>query len=229
MITEILARLRERIANACLNAGRTPEDVLMIAVSKTYGTDAIRSVFEAGVMHFGENKAQELRDKYAELGNQITWHFIGSLQANKVKYVVDAASFIHSIDSLKLAQEIAFQAAKKEKHIKCLIDAKTSQEPSKAGILDKDELFKIADFIREQPHLELSGLMTIAPFVDDGTIIRNSFHTLAELRNEMNRSGYSLEHLSMGMTGDFEEAIAEGATMIRIGSAIFGNRTYNKE
>ncbi len=228
MIIDILARLRERIANACQNAGRMPEDVLMIAVSKTYGTDAIRSVFEAGVVHFGENKAQELRDKFAELGDQITWHFIGSLQANKVKYVVDAATYIHSIDSLKLAKEIASQAAKKEKHLKCLVEVKTSQEPSKAGILDKEELFKIADFIREQPVLELVGLMTIAPFVDDKKIIRDSFHSLATLREEMKRSGYPLEHLSMGMTGDFEEAIAEGATMIRIGSAIFGNRTYNR-
>lgn len=228
MIIDSIARIREQIASACLEVGRKPEDVLLVAVSKTYGADVVQSAFEAGLNHFGENKPQELRDKSAILSDQIIWHFIGSLQSNKVKYVVNAASYIHSIDSLKLAEEIARQAAKTNKRLECLIEVKTSPEPSKAGITDHDEVFRIAEFLNQQPELNLCGLMTIAPFVEESRIIRDAFHSLALLRDEMNRAGFQMNHLSMGMTGDFREAIAEGATMVRIGSALFGNRIYNR-
>jgi hypothetical protein len=228
MIIDSIARIQEQIASACLEAGRKPEDVLLVAVSKTYGADVVQSAFEAGLNHFGENKPQELRDKSALLSDQIVWHFIGSLQSNKVKYVVNAASYIHSIDSLKLAEEIARQAAKTQKHLKCLIEVKTSTEPTKAGIVDHDEVFRIAEFLNQQPELNLCGLMTIAPFVEERRVIKDAFHRLALLQDEMKRAGFQLDHLSMGMTGDFREAIAEGATMVRIGSALFGNRIYNR-
>jgi hypothetical protein len=228
MIIDSIARIREQIASACRDAGRSPEDVLLVAVSKTYGTDIIQSAFDAGLRHFGENKPQELRDKAAILTDTIIWHFIGSLQTNKVKYVVNAASYIHSIDSLKLAEEIARQATLKQKRLKCLIEVKTSFETSKAGIVDTDELFRIAEFLNKQPALDLCGLMTIAPFVEDSLIIRNSFRRLYNLRDEMKRAGFPVSHLSMGMTGDFREAISEGATIIRVGTAIFGNRVYNR-
>ena len=224
MIRNSLSRIRERIEIACEKAGRNPSDVLLITVSKTRDIPDIREAIEAEQTHFGENKAQELRDKYAELGDSVIWHFIGSLQSNKVKYVVPAATFIHSVDSLKLAQEIAKQAELKQKKMNCLIEFKTSSEISKAGTANRDEVFRIAEFMNSSPVIDLCGLMTIAPFVQEIEILRKSFSDLAALRDEMQRSGFALPHLSMGMTDDFELAIEQGATMIRIGSAIFGNR-----
>ncbi len=224
MIFESLSRVRERVEIACTKVGRNPSDVLLIAVSKTRGIPEIRETIQAGQTHFGENKAQELRDKFAEIGDSVTWHFIGSLQSNKVKYVIPTASYIHSVDSLKLAQEIAKQAESKEKKMNCLIEFKTSTETSKAGTANKDDVFQIAEFMKSNPAITLCGLMTIAPFVDDRALVRKSFSDLAALREEMQQAGFSLPHLSMGMTDDFELAIEYGATMVRIGSAIFGSR-----
>ncbi len=223
MIIESLSRVRERIGIACEKAGRDYSDVLLIAVSKNHGIAEIREAEQSGQIHFGENKAQELRDKFAEIGDSVIWHFIGSLQSNKVKYVVPAATFIHSVDSLKLAEEIAKQAELKQIKMKCLIEYKTSSETSKAGTADKEEVFRIAEFMQSSQSISLRGLMTIAPFVEDIAPARKSFSDLADLRDEMRRSGFALPHLSMGMTNDFELAIEYGATMIRIGSAIFNN------
>ncbi len=227
MIIDSLARVRECINSSCLSCGRSPEDVLLIAVSKTQSMESIKEALNCGQVHFGENKAQELRDKFAALGDKPVWHFIGSLQTNKVKYVVDSATFVHSIDSLNLLNEIGKQSEKKGKHLKCLIEVKTSFEETKAGVVDKEKVFEMAEAFRQYPLLELCGLMTIAPFVDDKKIVRDSFRKLAKMQDELKGSGYSVPHLSMGMTDDFEAAIEEGATMIRIGSAIFGKRNYN--
>lgn len=229
MIAENLHIIKERVKERCLASGRNPDDVKIIAVSKNTGLDLIKEALAAGVMYLGENKAQELNDKAKLLdGENIEWHFIGHLQSNKAKYVVDNAELIHSIDSVKIADEVNRQAAKREKIQKVLIEVKTSFEQAKFGINSFDELLKTAAFCREAGNIDLKGLMTMAPFTDDNIVIRKSFSELKNYLVMLNDKGYNLTELSMGMTGDFEIAIEEGATMIRIGTAIFGERDYTR-
>lgn len=231
MIAENLRRLRERIEKKCTDCNRDPDKIRLIAVSKFFGIDAINEANWLGIRDFGENKAQELRDKYDMLGDKVTWHFIGMLQKNKVKYAVRAASFIHSVDSLELAEEINRQAVKLNKVQKILIEVKTSAEETKAGLQTEEELTKLALYCSSQQSekggLELIGLMTMAPLTDDERKIRKSFTEIRKLRDKLNEQGFKLKELSMGMTSDFEIAIEEGATMLRIGSAIFGQRDYS--
>ncbi|RKY91011.1 MAG: YggS family pyridoxal phosphate-dependent enzyme, partial [Ignavibacteriae bacterium] len=178
---------------------------------------------------FGENKAQEIRDKYKILGDKVTWHFIGNLQRNKVKYVVRAASFIHSVDSIALADEINKQASKLGKVQKILLEVKTSFEESKSGAEGEESLKALAEYCRSLENIDLIGLMTMAPYTNDEKIIRQSFSELRKLKDKLNGYGFNLSELSMGMTNDFEIGIEEGATMLRIGSAIFGKRDYTKK
>jgi PLP dependent protein len=227
MISENIKSLRERIVKACNESGRDSKEIKLIAVSKTFGTGEIEKVYNEGLKDFGENKAQELSGKSEKLGDKITWHFIGHLQRNKVRFVIPAAEYIHSVDSLQLASEINKYAAKNNKVQKILLQFKTSGEETKSGIENKSELFDIAGYCKEFANLKTVGLMTIAPLTDNAEEIRQSFRQLRKLRDELNQKGFELKELSMGMTSDFEIAIKEGATMLRIGSAIFGGRNYS--
>jgi len=229
MIAENLNRLRERILQKCSELKREPAQIKLVAVSKYFGIKDITEANRLGVTDFGENKAQELRDKYELLGDKVNWHFIGTLQKNKVKYVVNSASYIHSVDSKGLAEEINKQAVKSNKVQKILIEVKTSSEETKSGLAGEDEIFSLAGICKSLPNLELIGLMTMAPFTDDENIIRKSFSDLRNLKDKLNNQGMNLVELSMGMTSDFEIAIEEGATILRIGSAIFGERNYSKD
>jgi len=229
MIAENIKHLRERITAKCAEIGRNSQEIRLIAVSKFFGVDAINEANRLGITDFGENKAQELRDKYEILGDKITWHFIGTLQRNKVKYAVKAASFIHSVDSLILADEINNQAQKISKVQKILLEVKTSFEETKSGLDDYSKVFELAKHCMTLSNIELVGLMTMAAFTDDERVIRQSFSDLRKLKDEINQNGFDLSELSMGMTSDYEIAIEEGATMLRIGSAIFGQRNTLKD
>lgn len=229
MIAENIKHLRERIAAKCAEFKRNPREIRIIAVSKFFGLDAINEANRLGITDFGENKAQELRDKYEILGDKVTWHFIGTLQRNKVKYAVRAAEYIHSVDSAALAEEINKEAKKLNKVQKVLLEVKTSSEETKSGLSDDEEVLKLVRHCSNFPNVELVGLMTMAAFTDDKSIIRKSFSDLRKLKDEINKNGFYLSELSMGMTNDYEIAIEEGATMLRIGSAIFGQRDTTKD
>jgi len=228
MITENIKLVREQIERKCLEIGRNPKEIRLIAVSKNFSTNDINSAFENGIEDFGENKAQELISKFDVLGNKVTWHFIGHLQKNKAKFVVRAAEYIHSVDSLSLANEINKRAGQVNKIQKILFQVKTSEEETKSGIETEEELISIVEGSGKLKNVEPIGLMTIAPLTDSEQEIRKSFKYLRKLKDEFNRSGFkNIKELSMGMTSDFEIAIEEGATMLRIGSAIFGQRDYS--
>jgi len=229
MIAENIKSLRERIEQKCAEVKRDSSEIKLVAVSKTFGTDDIEKVYNERLRDFGENKAQELSAKYEILGDKITWHFIGHLQRNKVRIVVPAASYIHSVDSPQLAEEINKHAANNKKIQKVLLQFKTSGEESKFGIQSSRELFDLAHYCKEFRNLKVEGLMTIAPLTKDEKLIRQSFKQLRKLKDDLNFNGFNLRELSMGMTSDYEIAIEEGTTMLRIGSAIFGERDYSKD
>ena len=229
MIAENLAFLRQKIEETCKRSGRNPDEVKLIAVSKYFGVDAIIEAKNCGLTDFGENRPQELMLKFERLGNDVTWHLIGTLQKNKVKYAVNAAELIHSVDSLELVEEINKRAEKTGKVQKILLEVKTSEEETKSGLETKNEILSLVKRCSELKNIELKGLMTMAPLTDDANIIRKSFRDLRNLKDQINNKGYNLTELSMGMTSDFEIAIEEGATMIRVGSAIFGDRDYSKD
>jgi pyridoxal phosphate enzyme (YggS family) len=229
MILQNLQIVKDKISEKCAAMGRDSSEIKLIAISKNFGIEDINEAFNAGVRDFGENKAQELEGKFEELGDKITWHFIGNLQKNKVKYLVKSAEFIHSVTSLSLAEEIDKRAAKINKNQKILIQVKTSDEESKSGIADEKEVMELAFSCNKLANVSPVGLMTIAPFTNNKNLIRQSFGYLRNLKEKLQAQGLSLKELSMGMTSDFEIAIEEGATMLRIGSAIFGQRDYSKK
>lgn len=228
MIAGNLRELIAKIKRKCTETGRDFNEIKLIVVSKNFWIDDINSAYNEGHRDFGENKVQELMAKYEILGNKINWHFIGHLQRNKVRFAIQAADYIHSVDSLQLASEINKRAEKIDKIQKVLIQVKTSEEETKFGVDDESEVFDLVAYCKQYKNLDLVGLMTIAPYTDDISEIRKSFIYLRELKERLNKNGYNLKELSMGMTGDFETAIEEGATMLRIGSAIFGQRDYSK-
>jgi pyridoxal phosphate enzyme (YggS family) len=229
MIAENLAQLRVKIEETCKRSGRNSDEVKLVAVSKYFGVDAIIEAKNCGLTDFGENRAQELTLKYEKLGNSVTWHMIGTLQKNKVKYAVNAAELIHSVDSVELVEEINKRAEKIGKIQKILLEVKTSEEETKSGLESENEILSLVKRCSELKNIKLKGFMTMAPLTEDANIIRKSFRDLRNLKDQINNKGYSLTELSMGMTSDFEIAIEEGATMIRIGSAIFGDRDYSKD
>lgn len=229
MIVQNIANLRQKIEEACKRSGRNPDEVKLIAVSKYFGVDAIFEAKNCGLTDFGENRAQELTLKYEKLGNSVVWHMIGTLQKNKVKYAVKAAELIHSVDSIELVEEINNCASKFGKIQKILLEVKTSEEETKSGLETENEIMSLVKKCFELKNIDLKGLMTMAPLTEDANIIRKSFRDLRNLKDQINNKGYNLTELSMGMTSDFEIAIEEGATMIRIGSAIFGDRDYSKD
>jgi len=213
-----LERVQAAIANACRRAGRSPDDVLLIAVSKTVEADRIRQGIAAGVRALGENRVQEAKDKIEALGRPVPWHLIGSLQTNKARDAVRLFDWIHSVDRLDLAREIDRRAHAIGRTANALIEVNVGDEPQKAGVRP-EELKALLDAVAGLPALRIRGLMAIPPITEDAERSRPAFRRLRELRDET-----GLEHLSMGMSADFEVAIEEGATMVRVGTAIFGPR-----
>jgi len=227
MIAENLKILRDRIVDISNKVQRDPAEIKIIAVSKNFGINEISEAVNAGVTDFGENKAQELDSKFAQLGNKMIWHFLGHLQRNKVRFVVNSADYIHSVDSLMIAMDINNRAQKINKVQKILLQVKTSDEETKSGLTDESEIMDIAWYCKELKNVELKGLMTIGPATDDREAIRRSFRYMNNLRDSLKADGLHLKELSMGMTNDYDIAIEEGATMLRIGTAIFGERIYS--
>ncbi|MCD8249157.1 MAG: YggS family pyridoxal phosphate-dependent enzyme [Lachnospiraceae bacterium] len=228
MVTENLREVERRVSEACVRAGRNRDEVTLIAVSKTKPVEMLKEAYEAGARAFGENKVQELCEKYDQLPEDIDWHLIGHLQRNKVKYVVGKAAMIHSVDSLRLAQEISREAEKKGVEVDILIEVNVAEEESKFGVsvAETEELVREAAAL---PHIHVQGLMTIAPQVEKSEENRPIFRALKKLAVDIkmkNIDNVNMDELSMGMTGDYETAIEEGATMVRVGTGIFGERNY---
>ena len=227
-IKDRLENIKGRIEKTALDCGRNPESIRLIAVSKTVSAAIVKDAIEAGAMILGENYVQEAREKISALSNfETSWHFIGHLQSNKAKYAVRLFDLIHSVDSIKLARELNKQAQKDGKIQKILIQINISQEKTKSGIA-VDDTADIIQAISKFENIKIKGLMTMPPFFNQPDRVRPFFAALRELRDQLADRAIpkvSLEELSMGMTGDFEVAIAEGATMVRVGTAIFGERT----
>ena len=230
MIKSNITDINNEIKSVCTSCGRDISDVTLIAVSKTKPTSDIEVAYSENIRDFGENKVQELCDKYPVLPNDIKWHLIGHLQTNKVKYIIDKVQLIHSVDSLHLANQIEKEAAKRNIDVNILIQVNVSNEESKFG-LKFEETIEMIKAISNLEHIHIKGLMTIAPFTDEAEDNRIYFRKLKELSIEIDKlsiPNVEMKELSMGMTGDFKVAIEEGATLVRVGTAIFGNRNYNK-
>lgn len=228
MIKENLNRVQENIRNACARAGRKEDEVTLIAVSKTKPVSMLEEAYALGVRDFGENKVQELVDKAGQLPEDIRWHMIGHLQRNKVKYIIDKVYLIHSVDSLRLAEEISKEAVKHGVTANILIEVNVAGEESKFGVSPEDTPGLIEEISR-LPAIQVRGLMTIAPFVEKAEDNRIIFNALLKLYVDISRKNIDNVHmdfLSIGMTGDYEVAVEEGATFVRVGTGIFGERSY---
>ena len=231
MLKENLSEVEERIQAACERAGRKRDEVTLIAVSKTKPPHMLQEAYDLGVRVFGENKVQEIREKYEILPQDIQWHMIGHLQTNKVKYIIDKVKLIHSVDSLKLGETIEKEAAKQNRIMDILLEVNVAQESSKFG-LKTEEVIPLMEKFSQLPHLRVKGLMTIAPFVENPEENRKHFKKLYQLYVDIkskNIDNGTMSVLSMGMTGDFEVAVEEGATMIRVGTGIFGSRQIGEK
>ncbi|SMO35827.1 YggS family pyridoxal phosphate-dependent enzyme [Fodinibius sediminis] len=230
-ICQNLATVKDRIAGACVRAGRDPEEVRLIAVSKMKPLDDIKTAFDCGQLHFGENRARELQEKMEACDEeQIQWHMVGNLQTNKIKYMVDRVNWIHSIEKKKYLREIEKRASRINRTIKTLIQINISGEEQKGGC-EAGDLASVLEYAQALEHVEVCGLMGMATFVEKGNAeaVRPQFQRLRQLRDKhrsYDSDNIRLEHLSMGMTNDMEVAIEEGATMVRVGRAIFGERNY---
>lgn len=229
MILENINAVRENIKKACDNSGRNIEDITLIAVSKTKPYTAIEEALKSGIVDYGENKVQEMAEKFEILPKNIKWHMIGHLQRNKVKYLVGKTELIHSVDSLRLAEQIEKDFEKVGEYADILVEVNMAQEESKFGITaqETEELIRA---ISKLPHVRIKGLMTIAPYTDDAETNRVYFRKMKQLSVDIaakNIDNVSMSVLSMGMTGDYQVAIEEGATMVRVGTGIFGERNYN--
>lgn len=231
MIKENLQEVQARMEKACERSNRKKEEVCLIAVSKTKPVEMLQEAYEYGIRDFGENKVQELVDKYEVLPKDIRWHMIGHLQRNKVKYIVDKVHLIHSVDSLRLAEEISKEAVKKGVNVNILIEINIGEEESKFGLTSKEETISLVREIAALPGIQIKGLMTVAPYVENGEENRWVFKQLQQLSVDIkseNIDNVCMEILSMGMTGDYETAIEEGASYVRVGTGIFGERNYLK-
>ncbi len=227
-IRENIDIVENRIKNACAACGRARPEVKLVAVSKTKPLSALEEAYSCGCRDFGENKVQELADKYEAMPKDIRWHMIGHLQRNKVKYIVDKVFLIHSVDSLRLAEEIEKEAAKRDVTVNILVEVNVAGEESKFGTTAK-EAVSLVEKIAKMPHIRVKGLMTVAPYVEDSEQNRRFFAKLKQIYVDIihkNIDNVFMEELSMGMTGDYEVAITEGATYVRIGTGIFGEREY---
>lgn len=222
-IKENYLRVSERIEKAALRAGRGAEEVKLVAVSKTVEPSRIIEAVEAGVSIFGENYVQEAQKKIEEIGHRVAWHFIGHLQTNKAKYAVRLFDMIHSLDNLSLAEELNRRAEREGRRVKVMIEVNLSGETTKFGI-EEEKTFDLARKVLLLRNLSLIGLMTMPPYFDDPEKSRPYYIQLRGLKEKMGREGIPLQELSMGMSNDFEVAIEEGATFVRVGTAIFGAR-----
>lgn len=230
MLVENLRNTEKRIQEACERSGRKREEVTLVAVSKTKPVEMLQEVYDQGIRVFGENKVQEITAKYDQLPGDIRWQMIGHLQRNKVKYIVDKVDMIHSVDSFRLAETISQEAGKKNVTVPVLIEVNVAQEESKFGVT-AEEACALAEEISKLPNIRIQGLMTIAPYVEDPEENRAVFRALKKLSvdiGEKNINNVTMNVLSMGMTGDYEVAIEEGATMVRVGTGIFGARDYTR-
>lgn len=230
MIKDNVAEVEANIQKACERAGRSRDEVTLIAVSKTKPVSDIYEVMETGIKDYGENKVQELCDKIETISEPLNWHMIGHLQRNKVKYIVDKVRMIHSVDSLRLAQQISSEAVKKGVDVDILIEVNVAEEASKFG-LSTEAVIQLAEDISKLPTVHIRGLMTVAPFTENPEDNRPYFRNLRQLAVDIARKNIdnvTMNELSMGMTGDYEVAIEEGATMVRVGTGIFGTRIYAK-
>jgi PLP dependent protein len=226
-ILDRYTQIKDRISNACRSAGRNPDEILLIAVSKTKPDSDVLELMRAGQMHFGENRAQALQDRMESVQNPAAiWHFIGNLQTNKIKYMVSRVNWIQSVHKKKALKEIEKRASEFDRVINVLIQVNISGEGQKSGCEPK-QLESILTYARELKYTKVKGLMGMATFADDPESVRPEFKLLYQLRedhNHLNGGSVELKHLSMGMTNDLEVAIEEGATMVRIGTALFGER-----
>lgn len=233
-VAERVRDVRERIAQACERAGRSPGEITVVAVSKTFPLLAIESAQQAGLDHFGENRARQLRDKArvrpgAFKGGAVTWHMIGHLQTNKAKFVARYADWFDALDRLPLADELNERAAKNNRVLPCLVQVNITGQEQKYG-LDPEETHDFLDRCAQYEHLAVKGLMALGSFVDDSEEVRGEFRTMRELFETYDASDnprVEMAELSIGMSNDYEVAIEEGSTMVRIGSAIFGPRDYD--
>ena len=228
MVAENLAQVQKNIKESCRKINRDPGEVMLIAVSKTKPVEMLKEAYDAGARVFGENKVQEIVDKYDQMPSDVKWHMIGHLQRNKVKYIVDKVAMIHSVDSFRLAETIEKEAAKKDVIVPILIEVNVAQEESKFG-LKPEEVLPFIEEIAGFSHIQIKGLMTIAPYVENAEENRRIFRELKKLSVDIaakNINNVIMSVLSMGMTGDYMVAVQEGATMVRVGTGIFGARNY---
>lgn len=229
-LEENLAKVKENIKAACERAGRDAGEVTLVAVSKMKPLEDIETLLKVGQLEYGENYVQELCEKEEHVSRPVHWHMIGHLQTNKVKYIIDKVVLIHSVDSVHLAKQIEKEAAKKNITAQILLQVNVAEEDTKFG-MDTDEVLRMAEEISQFPHVHIRGLMTSAPFVEDPEENRCYFRKLHKLFvdiGDKNIDNVTMDILSMGMTNDYEVAIEEGATMVRVGTGIFGERNYNK-
>lgn len=229
MLKENLLTVENKVAEACKRAGRDRSEVTLIAVSKTKPVEMLQEIYAEGVRDFGENKVQEMCEKMDQMPADIKWHMIGHLQRNKVKYIVGRTELIHSVDTYRLAEEINIHAKKKNITVPILVEVNIANEESKFGISAEETILLVED-IAKLENVRIKGLMTIAPYVVDAEENRLYFRKIKQLSVDItnkNIDNVSMEILSMGMTGDYEVAIEEGATMVRVGTGIFGERNYS--
>ena len=229
MLLSNLQNVEKNIQEACEKANRSRGEITLIAVSKTKPLPMLKDIYEFGIRDFGENKVQELSEKHPQMPENVNWHFIGHLQTNKVKQVLDKTCLIHSVDSVRLAMAIEKEAAKKNRIVNILLEVNVAEEESKFGF-KVDEVLPAIQQIATFPHVRIKGLMTIAPFVENPEENRTVFARLKKLSvdiAEENIDNVNVDILSMGMTNDYQVAIEEGATMIRVGTGIFGEREYH--
>ena len=230
MLAENLQQVNANIEKACAAVSRDPGEVTLVAVSKTKPVSMLQEAYDAGACVFGENKVQEIMDKYDQLPSDIQWHMIGHLQRNKVKYIAGKVALIHSVDSLRLAKTISEEAVKHNCEIPILIEVNVAGEESKFGV-SVEETLPLIEEIAKLPAIHVEGLMTIAPYVEDPEENRPVFRKLKELSVDIaakNINNVRMAILSMGMTGDYEVAVEEGATLVRVGTGVFGERDYSK-
>lgn len=231
MLKENLANVEKNIEQACKNAGRNRNEVTLIAVSKTKPVEMLQEIYDENIRDFGENKVQELCSKMEQLPSDIRWHMIGHLQRNKVKYIVGKVELIHSVDTYRLAEEINIQAKKQNVIVPILVEVNIAHEESKFGISAEDAILLVEEISRLE-NIRIKGLMTIAPYVENPEDNRLYFRKIKQLSVDItnkNIDNVFMEILSMGMTGDYMVAIEEGATMVRVGTGIFGERNYKQE
>ncbi|WP_195237233.1 YggS family pyridoxal phosphate-dependent enzyme [Romboutsia sp. 1001285H_161024_C4] len=230
-VKENLDMVREKIKNSCNVSNRKIDEVTLLAVTKTVDVDKVLEAIENGVKDVGENKPQELARKYEVIGDKVNWHLIGSLQTNKVKYIIDKVYMIHSLDRIVLCEEIQKRAEKIDKTINCLVQINISKEESKHGIYKEGAIDFIKEVANNYNNIKIKGLMTMAPFTENKDEVRKVFRGLKELAVEidkLNINNVSMEYLSMGMSNDYEIAIEEGSNIVRVGTSIFGARNYDK-